>query len=474
MSPKTMLILFTSVQLITYLDRGIVSTELADIQDAYGLSGLEAGTLAGAYMVGYMTFSPVFANMADRVSPLTIMAFGLSVWGAAVVCTGLSLEYVTILLARTATGVGEASFACLAPPLIDCKAPPESRSKWMSVFYLAIPVGYALGFLLAGQWQTSGAMDPKKGWRIPFIVTGAAIAPCVLYLYCKSGDPTLSYKHDPRRSTASGDDGIGEDETEDDAKMPLYHPADDGLIAQDMAQPNPVSFMEKFKLVINNGVYILIILGYAAQTFVVGGFAYWGIRYVESGLGLSESAATLSFGGLTVFTGVVGTAFGGFALDRMIANETKGKQFDKDLENLVAVDCATRLMFFCGLGSLPCCVLGLALFKPAPFFLLVGVAEFLIFACLTPINSSIVWVMPHKVAPLAMALSVFSNHAFGDAVSPIIIGGMLDQTKYNWRIVFVIISLWLIWPVLLWFPAWRISSARKKVTLRRESARANA
>ena len=101
-------------------------------------------------MVGYVSASPIFANVADRASPLLLIAIGLSVWAGAVVFTGLSTGLATILVARTFTGVGEASFACLAPALIDSRAPEEKRSTWMSIYYLNIPVGYAFGYLVAG------------------------------------------------------------------------------------------------------------------------------------------------------------------------------------------------------------------------------------------------------------------------------------------------------------------------------------
>mmetsp|Transcript_27241 Transcript_27241/g.43832 ORF Transcript_27241/g.43832 Transcript_27241/m.43832 type:complete len:212 (-) Transcript_27241:1556-2191(-) len=191
--PFTLLVIFATIQFITYLDRGIISTYLQDIQNDYRLSGVEAGTLAGAYMVGYMLASPIFAHMASRTRPLLLISIGLLVWSLAVIGTGASLEYGTILIARTFTGVGEASFACLAPPLIDLKAPKDKKSLWMAVFYIFIPVGYAFGYLLAGQWENIHAVHGSVLWRTPFIFTGVILWPFIIFVYYKSRDASLTY-----------------------------------------------------------------------------------------------------------------------------------------------------------------------------------------------------------------------------------------------------------------------------------------
>jgi MFS family permease len=72
------------------------------------------------------------------------------VWVAAVVFSGFSQDFWTLLLARSLTGVGEASFLVMAAPLIDFFAPPTKRSTWLAIFYAAIPIGYAAGAAVGG------------------------------------------------------------------------------------------------------------------------------------------------------------------------------------------------------------------------------------------------------------------------------------------------------------------------------------
>ena len=37
-----------------------------------------------------------------------------------------------------------------AQTFIDATAPPEQRSTWLSLFFVSIPLGYALGFVVGG------------------------------------------------------------------------------------------------------------------------------------------------------------------------------------------------------------------------------------------------------------------------------------------------------------------------------------
>eukprot|EP00466_Bigelowiella_natans_P008879 jgi/Bigna1/77555/fgenesh1_pg.48_\ len=476
--PFTLLVIFATIQFITYLDRGIISTYLQDIQNDYRLSGVEAGTLAGAYMVGYMLASPIFAHMASRTRPLLLISIGLLVWSLAVIGTGASLEYGTILIARTFTGVGEASFACLAPPLIDLKAPKDKKSLWMAVFYIFIPVGYAFGYLLAGQWENIHAVHGSVLWRTPFIFTDASEGKhhhhhLHHHLIDENDNEDQkmlldqghdSFLQDPVSSLSPSPSALIDHSlslNHDDSTQQGGKRRGGGVRQMETSQGfssgsgciHDNTFLEELKTVLDNRIYILIILGYAAQTFVVGGFAYWGIEYVQGALQLSESTATLSFGSLTVLTGVFGTATGGILLDYLRRKAMKPGT-PRKLETKIAAEKATMLLAICSVLSLPCVVIGIGINHPAGFFPMVGLGEFLIFMCLTPINSTVVWITPYEVSPLALAISVLSNHLLGDAISPIIIGEILDYTNRNWRTTFVLMAFWLIWPILLWIPAW--------------------
>eukprot|EP00479_Gromia_sphaerica_P000595 TRINITY_DN10744_c0_g1_i1.p1 TRINITY_DN10744_c0_g1~~TRINITY_DN10744_c0_g1_i1.p1 ORF type:complete len:95 (-),score=15.79 TRINITY_DN10744_c0_g1_i1:49-333(-) len=43
--------------------------------------------------------------------------------------------------------------------------------------------------------------------------------------------------------------------------------------------------MQELRVILQNGIYIAVSLGYATQTFVVGGFAFYGVEFVQKAYG---------------------------------------------------------------------------------------------------------------------------------------------------------------------------------------------
>lgn len=67
---------------------------------------------------------------------------------------------------RVFVGVGEASYATISPSLISDSYTPAKRNNALTLFYVAIPVGAALGTIIGG------VIAAKWGWRHAFIWAG--------------------------------------------------------------------------------------------------------------------------------------------------------------------------------------------------------------------------------------------------------------------------------------------------------------
>ena len=71
----------------------------------------------------------------------------------------------SLLLRHAVLGIGEASLGIYAPALLADFYPEKSATAFLTIFYTAIPVGAAIGYLIAemvgGRW----------GWRMPFYVS---------------------------------------------------------------------------------------------------------------------------------------------------------------------------------------------------------------------------------------------------------------------------------------------------------------
>src|SRR5580692_305893 len=168
-SPRMVLALLTALNLLNYLDRFVLSAVLAPVQDDLHLSKLVAGLLPTIFLIGYFATSPLFGVAGDRFGAAgrhVLIALGVAVWSLATLASGLAAGTVSMLVARAAVGVGEASYGTLAPTVIDEIAPPALESSWMAIFSVAISVGSALGYVVGG------AVLHAHGWRSAFFVAG--------------------------------------------------------------------------------------------------------------------------------------------------------------------------------------------------------------------------------------------------------------------------------------------------------------
>src|SRR5207244_6317659 len=85
---------------------------------------------------------------------------------AATAATGLMRNFAQLMAARSCVGVGEAAYATISPALLSDYFPQSQRGRAFAIFYVAIPVGAAAGYLLGG------AIEPALGWRAAFFVVG--------------------------------------------------------------------------------------------------------------------------------------------------------------------------------------------------------------------------------------------------------------------------------------------------------------
>ena len=235
LSPFTVLVLFSIINGLIYLDRGAFAAVVPILQsDSHGglnLSSFIAGTLGSSFILGYMVTAPGFAHYAQFYHPEFLMCIGLGIWTCAVIMTGLSRVYEMLLIARCLTGVGEASFICLAPPVILGSAPVGKGNLWIGIFYVATVLGYALGFVYGAQ-----VSNLFGAWFYPFFIEAIAMLPFILLFLFNYKDPNLYAKS----------------ETGDKLKL-----------------------TKQFKLLAQNPVFVFLTLGYAAYTFTITAISFW-------------------------------------------------------------------------------------------------------------------------------------------------------------------------------------------------------
>ena len=386
--PVFILALLTLLNFVNYLDRFLVSAVAPKIQESLGINDAQIGWITSAFMFGYFLTSPGFGWLGDRHRRKGLIAAGVAVWSLATIASGLATGFGSMFVARVFVGVGEASYASLSPTIIDDIAPPKRKNAYLAIFYLATPVGSALGFVLGGFLQH------RYGWQNAFFVAGG---PGVLLALV-----TLLIK-EPERKTAAALE----------AEARAAEESGDAAEEKVVARPIPRAGSSPYALLARERLYVIAVGGYIAQTFALGGFTAWAPQYLKRKLGMELHEADFWFGVVTVVTGFAGTGLGGFWADRM-----KG-------------DRVVACLKICAISSVLATPFAAAcLFMPTPtlFFIAMALCELSLFLSVSPTNAAIMLSVPVMVRANAMAVSIFAIHLFGDLVSPPLIGSISDHT----------------------------------------------
>jgi len=362
--PAATLAVLTGLNLLNYLDRYVLPSVVAPLERGLGLDDRQFGMVATAFMLGYFLTAPLFGWLGDRLPRRPLVAVGVLIWSVATMLSGRAGGLASLVLLRVVVGIGEASYGTIGPAWIADLFPRERRNQAISIFCMAIPVGSALGFL------AGGFLAARWGWRAAFLwagVPGLLLIPAVLAL--------------PEAPRGGADDGEG--------LVTANRPA--GRFADLAALPD----------------YRLVVGGYVAQTFALGGFGTWAAAFLQRAHGMSPAAADRFFGtalattglGATLAGGLIGTALqrrrpGGYA--RLLASSA-----------FLAAPAAAAALVLPGAGACKAALVA---------------AMFLLFLPVGPVNTLILETVPAALRARAMATSIFAIHLLGDLWSPGVVG----------------------------------------------------
>jgi MFS family permease len=396
----------TLVNLLNYLDRYVVSGIVPDLKaPPLGLSDSQVGLLTTAFMLVYMLAAPIFGALGDRGSRTRPIAVGVFLWSIATLVSGFATSYAHLLGARAIVGIGEAAYVSIAPALLADSFSRAQRGRVLSVFNMAIPVGAALGYIVGG------LMSHHFSWRAAFFVAGApGLLLAILVLRVK----------DPPRG--SQDESEGEGATAPSAS-PGPRPPAAGARAAGTPVNTPASGPVAIYLsLLKRAPYMLVVLGYAAYTFALGGLAVWMPNFLERVHNIPAVQATTSFGAIVVVTGFLGTFLGGWLGDYWVKSSRQAYLWMSGVITLVAA---------------PLTFVALTAASSSVYYPAIIAAELLLFMSTGPINSAIANMVSPTERASAFALSMFVIHLLGDVPSPTLIGWLSDLSSLGKAVLIV-------------------------------------
>ena len=368
-SPTVVLTILTGLNGLNYLDRYVGAATLPLMLASLSISDAAGGLLQSAFILTYALVCPVTGWLGDRGRRTHLAAAGVLVWSAATIASGLAPTYAVLLVARAVVGVGEASYAVVTPSLLSDCYPAERRARVLAIFYAAIPVGTALGYIVGG------LVGEHLGWRAAFFVAGAPGMALAFGL--------LALAEPPRG-------------------------AQDPFVP---GGPTPLSLGASVRALLARRSWLSNTIAQIVYTFAMGGLATWMPTYFVRERGIPLASAATTFGLLLVVAGFLGTLLGG-RLSDALDRRSPGAHFTLSGWTLVA-----SLAF-----TLPAVLApSPAVFWPAMFVTLV-----LLFMNVGPLNAAMANVLPADLRARGFAVTTMSIHLLGDAASPWLIGAASD------------------------------------------------
>jgi len=367
------LLILTTINFLNYIDRQIIYAVFPLIKQDMLLSDKQLGLIGSAFVIVYLTTSPIFGRLGDLMSRKGIIAVGVALWSLATVGASLAQNYSQLLLARSLVGIGEASYVVTAPTLISDYFGRERRGKALSFFVMALPVGSALGYILGGH------LGEIYSWRSAFLIVG--FPGVLMVLLC------LKIR-EPKRGAV--DDAV------------VYGSSGDS--------PQIGNLREVYITLLKNKQFVIAVLGLAAYGFAIGGLGAWVPTFLHRINGLPIGLANKLFGITLIASALLGTLAGGYLGDYFLKYTKKAYFLTSSTGMLIGVP----ILITAILSRNP------SVYWPAVFF----TAFFLSFAVV--LNAAIINAVHPRIRSTAMSVNIFIVHIFGDAVSPPMIGWISD------------------------------------------------
>jgi MFS transporter, Spinster family, sphingosine-1-phosphate transporter len=374
------LLLLLGINLFNYIDRQILAALEPDIRATFFAAGdvnamAKTGLLGVAFFVTYMISAPILGLLADRISRWIIAGGAVILWSLASGASGLAATFAILFVTRIFVGIGEGGYGPAAPTILSDLFPIDRRGRIMAIFYTAIPVGSALGYVIGG------LVGAHLGWRWAFyLVTPPGL---LLGLLC-------FWQRDPR--------------------VREHH----------LVQESPRRRFADYLRLFRTRSYLINCIAQTLMTFVTGGLGFWASAYLRYRNQSPDVGMTI-FGLITVVAGLVSTLLGGIIADKL-RSRFPGSYF-----------------WVSGIGMLIACPFFIAtLYIPFPTaWIPMFVAIFFLFLNTGPSNTALANVSLPAVRATAFAVNIFVIHALGDVQAFWLLGYIGGHTNMHVAFLFV-------------------------------------
>lgn len=308
------------------------------------------------------------------------MAAGIFVWSLTTLLGSYMTNFWAFLAMRSLVGVGEASYSTIAPTIISDLFVGDTRSKFLALFYFAIPVGSGLGYIVGSE-----AARVMGSWHWGLRVTPIFGAIAVLLI--------LLVVQDPPRGESEG------------------------------AHLSATSWLDDIKSLGKNKSFVMSTAACTAVAFVAGALAWWGPKFIALGLATQQGHQDVSlddvsyiFGLIAMIAGLLGVPLGSFLGQKLRVRYQRADPIVCGMGMLFSTPLMLAALFIAGWNTTTC-------------FVVVFFGQVLLNLNWAIVADILLYTVIPTRRSTAEAFQILFSHALGDAGSPYLIGQISEILK---------------------------------------------
>jgi MFS family permease len=371
--PAYSLFLLFLANLLNVADRSLLGIVVDPVKADLGLTDTEMSIIAGSAFVLFNLFVGIFiARWVDRGNRKRILILGITLWSAATALTGLAQGFASLALTRILVGVGEATAFPVAISLIADLFTRDRRPRAVGIFQSSIFVGVVIGSIAAG------VLAAMHGWRMMFLICGAAGFALVLVMLLTMREPARG-RYDAAEPQKTATCSLG------------------ATIAHLFRIPG----------------FGLLSLGTAIGSMTGAVLPVWAPTFLLRSHGVDLAHVGLLIGPAVGIGGVTGTIASGMLASRLARK--RGNELHGLLVPVIAMPIAVPFYaIFCFAPSLSLTVAAAA------------IMNFLLSSGSSPCFAAVLGLSPPSMRGVSSTIMLAASGVVGGAIAPLLVGAVSD------------------------------------------------
>ncbi|MFO7281603.1 MAG: MFS transporter [Thermoanaerobacterales bacterium] len=396
--PLAPLVVMGLVGLVDQVDVSVARGVLPILEEEWSLNDTQLGLLASVFVVVSAVATIPAGWVADRYRRTRVVGWTLLSWSGLILLSATAVNYVNLLVARAAMGIGQAVDDPASTSYLGDSYPSRMRGRVFSFQQVSGFLGAGIGVALGG-W-----VGETLGWRWAFAVVGVPGAVVALWVF---------RLREPRRGEAELPESLTWEEIEALPPQEDRRAGTEGLTVRQLVRLAATELVSELKMIFGIRTMRYVLVGVAALLFTVSGISTWLAIYHERYSGMSVREATAATGLVLGVGGIIGTFAGGAFSDRH-HHRWKGGRIVIVVWS--AVLCAILFMVSFAIDVVP---LRLAL----QFIGVVAAA-----GAAPGLRAAMLDVVPPGSRGVGASAMALTTAVFGTAMAPVLVGGVSSLT----------------------------------------------